>query len=115
MLAALAFPEVAFAFQREGRAVWQLPAVKSGPESGERLAALRERFRALHPVDTVRTRRRRHRPRDVENDVALCVGPLVQRRRVLNHGLRSGDADQRGRGGDRERRPQTGETKRRRQ
>src|SRR5947199_370479 len=45
--AALAFPEVAFAFQREGRAVWQLPAVKSGPESGERLAALRERFRAL--------------------------------------------------------------------
>src|SRR5207247_5560428 len=46
-LAALAFPEVAFAFQREGRAVWQLPAVKSGPESGERLAALRERFRAL--------------------------------------------------------------------
>src|SRR5213083_298032 len=47
MLAALAFPEVAFTFQKEGRAVWQLPAVKRGPESGERLAALRERFRAL--------------------------------------------------------------------
>ena len=32
MLAALAFPEVAFAFQKDGRLVWQLPAVKTGAE-----------------------------------------------------------------------------------
>ncbi|MCW5551513.1 MAG: DNA mismatch repair endonuclease MutL [Verrucomicrobiae bacterium] len=46
-LAALAFPEVAFTYQKDGRVVWQLPAVKSGPESAARLTALRERFRAL--------------------------------------------------------------------
>src|SRR6478752_1709300 len=31
-LAALAFPEVAFSFQKDERVVWQLPAVKSGTE-----------------------------------------------------------------------------------
>src|SRR5947208_4141882 len=31
-LAALAFPEVAFTFVKDGRNVWQLPAHKSGPE-----------------------------------------------------------------------------------
>ncbi len=46
-LAALAFPEVAFTYQKDGRVVWQLPAVKSDPESDARLMALRERFRAL--------------------------------------------------------------------
>jgi DNA mismatch repair protein MutL len=46
-LAALAFPEVAFIFQKDGRTVWQLPAQKSGAEIGERLSALRERLRAL--------------------------------------------------------------------
>src|SRR5437762_2314813 len=46
-LAALAFPEVAFAFQKDGRTVWQLPAQKSSAEIGERLPALRERLRAL--------------------------------------------------------------------
>ncbi len=46
-LAALAFPEVAFSFQKDGRAVWQLPAVKSSQGIPERLTALRERFRAL--------------------------------------------------------------------
>jgi DNA mismatch repair protein MutL len=46
-LAALAFPEVAFTFQKDGRLLWQLPAVKSGNDATERLAALRERFRAL--------------------------------------------------------------------
>jgi len=46
-LAALAFPEVAFTFQKDGRTVWQLPAQKSGAEIGERLSALRERLRAL--------------------------------------------------------------------
>jgi len=47
-LAALAFPEVAFTFQKDGRVVWQLPAAKSGSDISTRLAALRERFRALY-------------------------------------------------------------------
>jgi len=47
-LAALAFPEVAFTFQKDGRLVWQLPAVKSGGDVAARLAALRERLRALY-------------------------------------------------------------------
>ncbi|MGO8697385.1 MAG: DNA mismatch repair endonuclease MutL [Limisphaerales bacterium] len=42
-LAALAFPEMAFDFLKDGRAVWQLPAVKTR----SRLDALRERLRAL--------------------------------------------------------------------
>ena len=47
-LAALAFPEVAFTFQKDGRLVWQLPALKSGKETPARLTALRERLRALY-------------------------------------------------------------------
>ena len=47
-LAALAYPEVAFNFQRDGRLVWQLPAVKIGSDASSRLAALRERLRALY-------------------------------------------------------------------
>jgi DNA mismatch repair protein MutL len=50
-LAALAFPEVAFSFQKDERVVWQLPAVKSGPEVPARLSALRERLRALYGSD----------------------------------------------------------------
>src|SRR4029078_3805303 len=46
-LAALAFPEVAFTFQKDGRTVWQLPAVKSGTGIAARLPALRERLRSL--------------------------------------------------------------------
>lgn len=46
-LAALAYPEVAFTFQKDGRLVWQLPAVKSGPAISSRTEALRERLRAL--------------------------------------------------------------------
>ena len=46
-LAALAFPEVAFRFQKDGRSVWQLPAQKSGAATSSRLEALRERLRAL--------------------------------------------------------------------
>ncbi|HLX70550.1 MAG TPA: DNA mismatch repair endonuclease MutL [Verrucomicrobiae bacterium] len=46
-LAALAYPEVAFTFQKDGRVVWQLPAVKSGNTIAERLPALRERMRAI--------------------------------------------------------------------
>jgi DNA mismatch repair protein MutL len=47
-LAALAFPEVAFIFQKDGRLIWQLPAIKSGSDTPARLAALRERLRALY-------------------------------------------------------------------
>jgi DNA mismatch repair protein MutL len=46
-LAALAFPEVAFVFQKDGRLVWQLPALKSGAATASRLEALRERLRSL--------------------------------------------------------------------
>ncbi len=46
-LAALAYPEVAFTFVKDGRTVWQLPAVKSGAAVSSRIEALRERFRAL--------------------------------------------------------------------
>ncbi len=46
-LAALAFPEVAFTFVKDGRTVWQLPAHNSGPGAAEKLTALRERLRAL--------------------------------------------------------------------
>jgi DNA mismatch repair protein MutL len=47
-LAALAYPEVSFTFQKDGRLVWQLPAVKSGNAVAARLAAVRERLRALY-------------------------------------------------------------------
>ena len=50
-LAALACPEVAFTFSKDGRLVWQMPAVLSGPEIPARLAALRERMRAIHGGD----------------------------------------------------------------
>ena len=46
-LAALAYPEVAFTFHKDGRLIWQLPAQKSGPVVSSRLEALRERHRAL--------------------------------------------------------------------
>jgi DNA mismatch repair protein MutL len=46
-LAALAFPEVAFTFIKDGRNVWQLPAVKSDRAISSRTGALRERLRAL--------------------------------------------------------------------
>ncbi len=46
-LAALAYPEVAFTFQKDGRTIWQLPAHKSGPEIPARLPGLQERLRAL--------------------------------------------------------------------
>jgi DNA mismatch repair protein MutL len=47
-LAALAFPEVAFQFQKDGRLVWQLPAVRTGTDGATRATALRERLRALY-------------------------------------------------------------------
>jgi len=46
-LAALAFPEVALTFVKDGRNVWQLPGVKSGTATSSRIEALRERLRAL--------------------------------------------------------------------
>jgi len=46
-LAALAHPAVAFEFIKDGRMAWQLPAVKVN----DRLAALRERLRALRGAE----------------------------------------------------------------
>jgi DNA mismatch repair protein MutL len=46
-LAALAYPDVAFAFVKDGRTIWQLPTQKSGAAVSSRLEALRERHRAL--------------------------------------------------------------------
>jgi DNA mismatch repair protein MutL len=50
-LAALAYPHVAFTFLKDGRSVWQLPSVKTGTDEASRLAALRERLRALYGAD----------------------------------------------------------------
>jgi DNA mismatch repair protein MutL len=50
-LAAIAHPEVAFTFHRDGRIVWQLPAVKTGRDTKQKLEALRERLKALHGSD----------------------------------------------------------------
>jgi DNA mismatch repair protein MutL len=46
-LAALAYSEVAFSFVKDGRNVWQLPAIKSERSTSSRIEALRERLRAL--------------------------------------------------------------------
>lgn len=46
-LAALAYPEVAFTFIKDGRVIWQLPAVKASGAADTQLTALRERLRAV--------------------------------------------------------------------
>src|SRR6516165_2983947 len=46
-LAAMASPQVAFTFQKDGRTLWQLPAIKAAPDAASHLAALRERMRSL--------------------------------------------------------------------
>ncbi|HVU08605.1 MAG TPA: DNA mismatch repair endonuclease MutL [Verrucomicrobiae bacterium] len=46
-LAALAFPEVAFTFVKDGRNIWQLPPQKSEVAVSSKIEALRERLRAL--------------------------------------------------------------------
>lgn len=46
-LAALAYPEVAFNFLKDGRVVWQLACAKVEDNHASRTAALRERMRAL--------------------------------------------------------------------
>jgi DNA mismatch repair protein MutL len=47
-LAALAFPEVAFTFQKDGRTVWQLPPASHDGGPVSRLTALKERLRGLY-------------------------------------------------------------------
>src|SRR5262245_45615152 len=51
-LAALAHPEVAFTFVKDGRIVWQLPATDLGADGKSRSGALRDRLRALYVGDT---------------------------------------------------------------
>lgn len=50
-LAAMAYPSVAFTFQRDGRLVWQLPATTAGTGQTDQLQALRERLRMLQGGD----------------------------------------------------------------
>jgi DNA mismatch repair protein MutL len=47
-LAALAFPGVAFTFQKDGRVVWQLPAADTGTDGTSRSNALHARLRAIY-------------------------------------------------------------------
>jgi DNA mismatch repair protein MutL len=47
-LAAMAYPEVAFTFQKDGRLAWQLAALKAGADMAARLAALQQRLRAIY-------------------------------------------------------------------
>jgi DNA mismatch repair protein MutL len=47
-LAALAFTDVAFTFKKDGRLLWQLPAIKSGNQAAGQSDALRERLRELY-------------------------------------------------------------------
>jgi len=72
-LAALAYPEVAFTFTKDGRLVWQLPAVKIEPTPDARLAALRERLRALWGDES-------------ELLAVDCAGPLAVPRDVEEFG-----------------------------
>lgn len=51
-LAAMAYPEVAFDFFQDGRLVWQLPAIRRGPDPAEKLKALQERLRGLRGGNT---------------------------------------------------------------
>ena len=46
-LAALAYPQVAFTFVKDGRTFWQLPAQKTGDDIAGQLPGVRERLRAL--------------------------------------------------------------------
>jgi DNA mismatch repair protein MutL len=50
-LAALAYPEVSFTFQKDGRIIWQLPAIQFGTDPDRRLAAVGERLRAIYGGD----------------------------------------------------------------
>ena len=50
-LAALAYPQVAFTFLKDGRQVWQLPSVHGGTGPAAQLDALRERLRALYGTE----------------------------------------------------------------
>lgn len=47
-LAALGYPEVAFTFSKDGRLVWQWPAVNASKDAESKLNGLRERMRAIH-------------------------------------------------------------------
>ena len=79
-LAALAFPEVAFTFQRDSRLIWQWPGVKIGHGAGARLAALNERLRAVYgneqkllPVDASTRFQNPFDPEDAEAAAATAL------------------------------------------
>src|SRR5207237_4565561 len=68
-VAALAFPEVGFTLVQDQRVVWQLPPLKNDGLAASRLAALRERLRALVGADL------RLLPVDFSADIAAPDGP----------------------------------------
>jgi len=85
-LAALARPDVAFTFVRDGRTVWQLASVPTGPSVAERLTSLRERMRQLSgledqliPVELSREVRDPFRP---EMEEGLEEGPSSHEVRI---------------------------------
>jgi DNA mismatch repair protein MutL len=87
-LAALAFPEVAFTFVKDGRNVWQLPGVKSGAATSSRIEALRERFRALLgdekllPVNFSASLEENYRHEEVEISFETA---LPEKSQITNH------------------------------
>jgi DNA mismatch repair protein MutL len=68
-LATLAFPEVAFTFLKDGRTVWQFPAVKTGTGDSAKLGALRERLRAVYGANE------KLLPVDFTTRLAISTGP----------------------------------------
>jgi len=84
-LAALAFPQVAFTFLKDGRQVWQLPPVIGRSDPAGRLGALRERLRALYgaeqkllPVDFAAQLRSFESAGDGEGSLVAIPAPLVR-------------------------------------
>jgi DNA mismatch repair protein MutL len=81
-LAALAYPEVAFAFHRDGRLAWQLPAIRTAVDVGSRLEALRERMRAIpggeQKVLPVDFRAEIRSMADPEETAALDSAPAIE-------------------------------------
>jgi DNA mismatch repair protein MutL len=95
-LAALAFPEVAFTFQKDGRTVWQLPPASHDGGPASRLTALKERLRGLYgeelnllPVDFTADLTDSGAPDD-QPSASADVGPAARRFRLWGYMGRPG-------------------------
>ncbi|MDH7503999.1 MAG: DNA mismatch repair endonuclease MutL [Verrucomicrobiota bacterium] len=80
LLAALAFPEVAFTFVNDQRLVWQLPPLPMPNSPEARLEALRERLRALYGAELnlvpVMARANLHPADSPQTDESDAAAPL---------------------------------------